>query len=1146
VEIGVLGTLRVRDEAGRTVAVGGRRARRLLILLALDAGRVVPVSSLIARLWDDDPPAGAGNALQSVISRLRGALAGLGSGVIESHAGGYRLAVPPETVDALAFESLARHGSRGLAAGDAAGAARLLREALGAWRGPALADVADADFAAGPIARLEELRLAATLDRIEAELLLGERASLAGELRSLIAADPLAERPRGLLMRTLSADGRQAEALAVYQETREALRDNLGIDPSPQLEQIYLDLLRQKPLDPERGRGDSAPNVRVTHVRTALTSFVGRQEELRQVLKLLDSDRLITLTGPGGVGKTRLSAEALAKVAAERCFVELAPVTDATEVPYAVLDALGIRESGLWAGPGRREATTDPVDRLVAGLGDRQVVLVLDNCEHLIAPAAALAGRVLAACPGVRVLATSREALGITGERLWPVPALDVPPQDWTPDVLPDAVSSPVAEILDYPAVKLLSDRAVAVSPGFGVDAANAVAVARICRALDGMPLAIELAAARLRALSPAQLAERLDDRFALLTGGSRTAMPRHQTLRAVVDWSWETLSEPEQVLARRLAVFPGGATLSGAERVCRDAGAASEQALLPAPEVLTALSGLVDKSLLAVENPRRNLSAQSEPRYRMLETVRAYGLERLAEAGEEHWVRGAFCAHFLDLAETAEPLLRTREQVRWIREFAAEQDNINAAVRWAIEQHEVRTALRFGRALGWFWIMRGQRQESAALAREILTISYDPAVGAGAGPDQVPTEETVPTQDSLLVAEARVICVITGMGPDWDLDSVREPLASALELSESGVAPGGAPTHPLFLIAGSMLAMYDRDYERALRLLEVHFESADPWNRAASRLQRAFYSLSIGRRDAVVRDCDVALAGFREIGDNWGIAMTLWMRAEIASPDGDFAVAIAALEEAVRVSKDLTEWEDAAHIYGKLAILRARAGNHQGAAADLARAERTDFVSREAGWWLEYMGVHLAWLRDDLANARIICVRLDQELAGRSSVLYQDFRALIRARLGLLELRGGTGSAACGAPDIAASRRLLTEALGFAAEGVDRTAVAAVVDGLAVLALAEDALSHVTCYMRPIDSADADSVGGIDGAEWAATLLGAAHSIRGVFDHSSLDAPAARDGARRALGDPAFDAAYQRGRALSYEDVLALAARKP
>src|SRR6266702_2531639 len=587
--IGLLGPLQVRDETGRQVHVGGRQLRVLLTLLALNAGRVVPVTTLAGELWPDDPPENPGNALQTLVSRLRAELRQAGAGeVIESHPAGYRLAVPPEAVDVMAFEELAAQGRRALADGDAGLAARVLRDALLAWRGQPLADAAGSDFAEATAARLTELRSSVLADRIEADLTLGEGASLVGELRVLLSADPLAERPRAQLMRALYAAGRQAEAIAAYHEGRELL----GVDPSARLEQVYLGILRggEQENDPERAGVPARARPSASRAQSPLTSFVGRDEDLPRVLKNLDAARLVTLTGPGGVGKTRLAIEASGRLGAAAWFVPLAPVTEPAEVAYTVLDTLGIREPVI----ARRAAEpgTGPPDRLAAALGDRDDVLILDNCEHVIEAAAALAGHVLAACPRLRILATSRQPLRIDGETLCPVPPLPIPP----------APAAPVT-IASYGSVRLLRDRAVAVQPDFELGEANAAAVARICRALDGMPLAIELAAVWLRTLTPAQLAERLDDRFALLTGGIRTALPRHQTLRAVVDWSWDLLSERERVLARRLAVFPGGVTLTAAEQVC--AGHPGQEASqLPASAVLTALAGLVGKSLLTRSDP--------------------------------------------------------------------------------------------------------------------------------------------------------------------------------------------------------------------------------------------------------------------------------------------------------------------------------------------------------------------------------------------------------------------------------------------------------------------------------------------------------------------------------------------------------------
>ena len=579
--IGLLGPLQVRDGTGHAVHVGGRQLRVLLILLALQAGRVVPAGSLAGQIWPEESPANPGNALQTLVSRLRAELrrASLDQ-VIESHPAGYRLAVRPDAVDALDFQVLAVRGRRALADGDPREAAAVLRSALASWRGQPLADAVGYDFADAAVAQLTELRSSVLADRIEADLALGEGASLVGELRALLSADPLAERPRALLMRALYAAGRQAEALEVYQKARELLAGRLGVDPSAQLEQVYLRILRgeegvpavatgaarpsDQTLDAERSVVPAPGTIPPPVASSPLTSFVGRDTEVSQVLKNLGSTRLVTLTGPGGVGKTRLAAEVSGRLAGGAWFVELAPVTESAEVAYAVLDTLGIRErviSRRGGNPG-----TGPLDRLAEALADRDDVVILDNCEHVIEAAAALAGRVLAACPRVRIVATSRQPLRIDGETLCPIPPLSVPPPS-LPSWTEGAEGSEA-----YASVRLLRDRAVAVRPDFELHPDNVADVARICRALDGMPLAIELAAVWLRALTPGQLAERLDDRFALLIGGSRTALPRHRTLRAVVDWSWDLLEPAEQVLARRLAVFPAGATLAMAEQVCADA----------------------------------------------------------------------------------------------------------------------------------------------------------------------------------------------------------------------------------------------------------------------------------------------------------------------------------------------------------------------------------------------------------------------------------------------------------------------------------------------------------------------------------------------------------------------------------------------
>jgi predicted ATPase/DNA-binding SARP family transcriptional activator len=1094
VRIGVLGPLQVRAPDGRVVKVGGQRLRALLILLALDAGRAVPANSLIGRLWPDEGPGDAANALQSLVSRLRATLrqAGLGEDLIESTAAGYRLAVPPEAVDAMTFQARARAGGRALADGDPRTAARLLREALAAWRGPALADVADEEFAAAPAARLEELRSTAALDRIEADLALGEGDGLIGELRAITTADPLAERPRVLLMRALAAAGRQADALAVYTQARDVLADQLGMDPSAQLQEAYLAILRQEvPLQPPAAPRIPAvaaaplsypersvpprdgPASRLPGGRRPPTSFIGRDDDISGVLKKLSDERLVTLTGPGGVGKTRLAAEAAARLAAPAWFTELAPVSEPSEVPFAVLDALGLPERVIGRqapGPG------DPVGRLAGAFGNREAVLILDNCEQVVDAAARLAEQVLAHCPGVRILATSREPLRIPGETLWPVAPLQVPPIEEEPDP---------ADSRTYPAIRLFRDRAAAVLPSFALDEGNAAAVTRICRALDGLPLAIELAAVWLRTLTPAQLAERLSDRFALLTGGSRTALPRHQTLRAVVDCSWDLLSEQERVLARRLALFPGGATLTAAEQVCQDS-------LLPRAAVLPALSGLVGKSILTVTDA----ASECGPRYRMLETVRAYALERLTEAGEDDQVRDAFAAHYLTLAETADPLLRTGAQLRWFRELTAEQDNAHAALRWVIARGDADAALRFVRALAYYWVQRGHG-EGDSLARDVLVLPVPPLTRR--------------------IAEGRVVCALLAAGWNWDIESVRGPLTDSIAALRRWVQTGDYATlHPVALLAEPMLTLYDGDAERALGHFERFATARDPWLRAMGLLYLASIRSSLGLTDGTEDDCLAALREFRSIGESWGTAITLAQLAEFTEVRGDHAESIAALEEARVLGRDLGTWGDMSYIEGKLALIRARAGDVARARADLDQAERSAAArgtNTDTDRWLGFMRAELDWREGAFPAAARACEAVLAAIEDAQAVWWQSLRAHLKARLAMVALAED---------DLGRCHDLLAQALRAAGDWVEHPPLAAVLDALAAYVLRR---------------------GQAGDAELAAVLLGAAHAVRGAFDESSLDAPAARAAARRALGEPAFDAAYARGREHTRAAALSFAA---
>ncbi|MPZ79376.1 MAG: AAA family ATPase [Actinophytocola sp.] len=1055
--IAMLGLVDVRADDGTPVEITGARLRTLLILLALDPGRVVTGARLIDGVWGDDPPAEATNALQALVSRLRRALP---EPAVESTPAGYRLAVPPDTVDLHRFEQLAALGRAALRT-DPRRAAKVLREAEALWRGPALADTANAAFAQAPLARLEERRLAVRGDRIEAELPGADGVELVAELEELVAEHPLHERFTGLLMRALHQAGRSGDALAVHARIRDALADELGANPSAELAALHLEVLR----------GGETPQDRPhTNLRAGLTSFVGRDTDLAKVSALVGPSRLVTLTGPGGSGKTRLATEvarALLEEMRDVWLVELAPVSDGADLPQAVVSALGLRMPALLGSTlahSTEPEAVDPVDRLAAALSTRALLLVLDNCEHLIGPAAALANRLLGECPRLRVLATSREPLGITGETLWPVDPLPLPPEGASRD-----------QAMRFPSMRLLADRASAVRPGFAVDDRTALHMIHICRALDGMPLAIELAAARLRTMSAQQVATRLDDRFRLLTGGSRLTLPRHQTLRAVVDWSWDLLGDAERTLLRRLAVFAGGSTLEAAEQVCAGAG-------LPAVEVFDVLSALLDKSLVLLAE---------DGRYRMLQTIKAYGLERLADAGETDRVRWAHVEHFGRLAETAEPYLRRAEQLDWIDRLDADKDNLNAALRTAIAAGETRTAEWFLANLGWYWWLHGHKVEGGELAAEVLAM----------------TGEGAPAEVRAVAYGMAALLAVDGLR---DADKALSFFTSAVAAAK-GIDPG---THPVIRLIGPLdevMHSLGRPTEPLrLNAIEVLTEDDDPWVCGTAQALRAHAFLNAGRLHAEAEaDFRAALGSFRAVGDRWGMSFALCSLADLIAWRGDLAGAAELYQEAILVFSQLVTNEDLTRYRLRLADLLLQLGRTAESAAMLAQARRGadrsgmpeglarvahatgDFARRRGG---------LDPARADLARAAV--------LAAHTSVAPQ-FRAVIEASRGYL-------ATAAGDPAAAAAHH--ATAFDWALKSNDAPMIAHVLVGLAELSIDRGDPRH------------------------AAALLGASVAIRGVPDLSFADGVRVEAATRAALGEELFAESAARGASATMDTVRELA----
>ena len=856
--------------AGQAIRLGGRRQRWLLALLLVEPGQAISSDRLIDELWQGRPPGGAEGTLRVYVSRLRSAL---GENTLFARPPGYVLDIDAELVDAWRFERLYREGRDALARGAAGLAADRLGAALALWHGPAFADVRDAGVVADEARRLDELRLVAVEERIDAELSLGRHASLVAELERLVAEQPLRERLWRQLVLALYHSQRQAEALTAYNRARTLLSESFGLDPSEELRALERAVLRQE-LAP------ASWAVERHNLPAPLTSFVGREQELDDIAELLRAHRLVTLTGVGGAGKTRLALEAAThQIGAWTDGVWLVDLTshaDSSAIPGAVAGVLGVRE----------RPDVSALDGLVEHLRDEELLILLDNCEHLASACGELVHAVLRAAPSVRVFATSRIPLGAPGEVDYAVDPLPTPTDDL-----------PADEVARFASVRLFLERGRAQRRDLAATATDMTTVARICRELDGLPLAIELAAARTKALSIDDIAARLDDRFRFLRSWRRLAPARHQTLRATFDWSYQLLEANERELLAALSVFAGGFTLDAVAAICADGDHARAEELV---------RRLVESSLV-VAGTRNGVT-----RYRLLETIREYAAERLASPSRSNELHGSHAEHFLELADQA----RTEDPsgtLAALEILDRERDNLHAAMRWTLAAGSDR-AVPLAAALWRYWLIRGYRRQGLEWLEQALTL---------------PTSAPSPPR-AVALAGAALLARLLG------------EFARAERLAHEGLELGRAvgPPRPLTVSLNVLTTLAARagDFDSA----RGHCDESVAVARAAGDVRLEALALFIlaesflhGGRYADVRDVGGRALGLaRDTGDKEVISLVLARLGIAAAHERRLDEASEHLAEAVEHAGVLGFPETAAWCCEGLALVAAERG-------DVVRAAR-------------------------------------------------------------------------------------------------------------------------------------------------------------------------------------------------------------
>jgi predicted ATPase/DNA-binding SARP family transcriptional activator len=839
----------------------GRKQRGLLALLLLHANEVVSRDRLIDELWSEQPPETAANTLQVHVSQLRKVLAGDGvdaAATLATRSPGYVLQADPDQVDAQRFERLVNSADEARSSGNAAAASAALAEALDLWRGPALADLTQEAFARPEAARLEELRLRAVEDRIECDLALGRHVELAAEVAALVEQHPLRERLREQLMLALYRSGRQADALAAYQDARAKLDEELGIAPSQALNDLQRSILRQD----ESIAGTHQPPARRARRESLpefLTPFVGRASEVDAIVELVRRGdvRLVTLTGLGGIGKTRLGVEAARALAADfpdgAIYVPLATISDPNLVAPTMVQALGADEAGH-----------APEEVLEDHLAARRSLLVVDNFEQVVS-AGELFSRLLRAAPEVKLLITSRAPLRLEGEHEYTLPAL------------------PVED-----SVALFAERAEAVNPAFSMTGATMKSVVELCTRLEGLPLAIELAAARTRLLTPAAMLDRLDRRLDLLAAGPRDVPGRHRALRLTLEWSFDLMTPEQQRVFARLGVFVGAFDIDAAEAVCDAA-------------VLDDLSAVAEESLIRRE-------PGDEARFVMLETVREYAVERLRLLGEEEDARERHAHYFLAFAEEAHAALGGPEQADSLARLERAHDNLRAAQAYIREQRDPELLLRMCAALWRFWQIHGHLDEGRRALEGALAADPDgdPLLrvrafnGAGVlAAEQGDFEAAESFFEPALVLvrgleeHERTANVLVNLG---NLGLFARDFGRARRLYEESIEyaalSGSAEVEAIARENLGLMALDQGDLPQAVELLEesaaLAAQAGDDRGRSSSNRALAAALLESGETDAARERLIQSFELARRLGELNGIAYCLDTFAGLATAEGD------------------------------------------------------------------------------------------------------------------------------------------------------------------------------------------------------------------------------------------------------------------